>query len=89
MPRYFMQLRDGSEELLDPDGLEYADIDILQKNVLVAVRELISEDVKSGVVDLRFRIDAEDRDGSIVYSLAFTRALEIIPEDRPHGAQHG
>lgn len=46
MPRYFMQLRDGTEELLDPDGSNMQ-INILKKKVLVAVRELISEDVKS------------------------------------------
>lgn len=84
-----MQLRDGSEELLDPDGLEYADIDGLKKKVLVAVRELISEDVKSGVVDLRFRIDAENREGVVVYTLGFAKALDIIPEDRAHEGQHG
>jgi len=89
VPRFYMQLRDGSEELLDPDGLEYADIDGLKKKVLVAVRELISEDVKSGVVDLRFRIDAENREGVVVYTLGFAKALDIIPEDRAHEGQHG
>jgi hypothetical protein len=82
MPRYFMQLRDGTEELLDPDGIEYADLDELRKKVLLAVRYLIIGDVTSGVVDLRFRIDAEDRDGVIVYSLGFDQALRIIPTDK-------
>ena len=83
-----MQLRDGTGELLDPDGLEYADLDSLKKRVLLAVRELISDDVKSGLVDLRFRIDAEDRDGVIVYTLGFAQALDIIPEDRPYTEEH-
>jgi len=68
--------------LLDPDGIEYADIDVLKRKVLVAVRELISEDVKGGVIDLRFRIDAEDRDGMIVYTLDFADAVNIIPDDK-------
>ena len=42
MVRYFMQLRDGTGHLLDPEGIEYADIDVLKKKVLIAVRELIS-----------------------------------------------
>ncbi len=82
MARYYMQLRDGTDHLLDPDGIEYADIDVLKKKVLVAVRELISEDVKGGVIDLRFRIDAEDRDGMIVYTLDFADAVNIIPDDK-------
>jgi hypothetical protein len=80
--RYYLQLRDGTEQLLDPEGIEYADIDVLKKKVLVAVRELISEDVKGGVIDLRFRIDAEDRDGVIVYTLDFSDAVNIIPDER-------
>lgn len=89
MARYYMQLRDGTEEMLDPEGLEHADIDALKKEVLVAVRGLLSEDVKCGVIDLRFRIDAEDRDGMIVYTLGFAKALNIIPEDNPQGERHG
>ena len=83
MTRYYMQLRDGTDHLLDPEGLEYADIDDLKKKVLVAVRDLISGDVKGGVIDLRFRIDAEDRDGVIVYTLDFADAVHIIPDDKP------
>ena len=82
MVRYYMQLRDGTDHLLDPDGIEYADIDVLKRKVLVAVRELISEDVKGGVIDLRFRIDAEDRNGVIVYTLDFADAVNIIPDDK-------
>ncbi|WP_028969674.1 DUF6894 family protein [Sphingomonas sp. URHD0057] len=39
MVRYYMQLRDGTEHLLDPEGIEYADIDELKKKVLIAVRD--------------------------------------------------
>ena len=49
MVRYYMQLRDGTDHLLDPEGIEYADIDALKKKVLIAVRELISDDVKGGL----------------------------------------
>ena len=84
MPRYYMQLRDGTEQMLDPEGIEYADLDDLRKKVLIAVRDLISGDVTSGLVDLRFRIHAEDRDGLIVYTLGFDQALNIIPADKPH-----
>jgi|tagenome__1003787_1003787.scaffolds.fasta_scaffold20979805_3 hypothetical protein len=83
MPRYFMQLRDGTDHLLDPEGIEYADLDELRKKVLIAVRDLISGDAQSGEIDMRFRIDAEDRDGVIVYTLAFKEAVKIIPDDAP------
>ena len=82
MTRYFMQLRDGTDHLLDPEGIEYADLDDLRKQVLLAVRDLISGDVRNGVIDLRFRIDAEDRDGVSVYTLGFSEAVNIIPDDK-------
>jgi hypothetical protein len=66
----------------------HAHLDALKKNVLLAVRDLIREDVRSGVIDLRFRIDAEDRDGAIVYALGFAKALNIVPEDGPPGDEH-
>jgi hypothetical protein len=84
--RYYMQLRDGTDQLLDPEGLEYADLDDLRKKVMIAVRDLISGDVRSGVVDLRFRVDAEDRDGLIVYTLGFDQALQIIAANNPESA---
>jgi hypothetical protein len=75
-----MNLRDGTEELLDPDGVDYPSLDALRAAVLATVRDLMSGDLRGGVIDLRFRIDAEDEAGVIVYSLPFKHAVNIIPE---------
>jgi hypothetical protein len=75
-----MNLRDGTEELLDPEGVDYVSLDALRKAVLAAVRDLMCGDMIAGVLDLRFRIDAEDEDGAIVYTLPFKHAVNIIPE---------
>ena len=80
MTRYFMNLRDGTEELLDPEGCEYASLDALRGAVLNTVRDLMSGDVRRGLLDFRFRIDAEDADGVIVYTLPFVHAVSIIPD---------
>lgn len=80
MARYYMNLRDGTEELLDPEGLEFATLDDLRKAVLNTVRDLMSEDLRQGMIDFRFRIDAEDEKGVIVYTLPFKHAINIIPE---------
>ena len=80
MTKYFMNLRDGTEELLDPDGVEYESLDALRKAVLATVRDLMCGDMRNGMLDLRFRIDAEDADGVIIYTLPFKHAVNIIPE---------
>jgi len=78
--RYFMHLRDGTEQILDPEGLEFPTIEALRKAVLVSARDLMTGDVREGVIDLRFRIDVEDEAGEIIYSLPFKHAVNIIPE---------
>ena len=80
MARYFMHLRDGTEQILDPEGLEFASVEALRKAVLVAARDLMTGDIREGVLDFRFRIDAEDEAGVIVYSLPFKHAINVIPE---------
>ena len=80
MARYYMHLRDGTEQILDPEGLEFASVEALRKAVLVAARDLMTGDIREGVIDLRFRIDVEDEGGEIVYTLPFKHAVNIIPE---------
>lgn len=80
MARYYMHLRDGTEQILDPEGLEYPSVEALRKAVLVAARDLMTGDIREGVLDFRFRIDAEDESGTIIYSLPFKHAINVIPE---------
>ena len=80
MTRYYMHLRDGTEQILDPEGLNYPNVEALRKAVLIAARDLMTGDIREGVLDFRFRIDAEDEGGVIIYSLPFKHAISIIPE---------
>lgn len=80
MTRYFMDLRNGAEELLDLEGQEFSSIKSLRDAVLFSARDLFSVDVKNGMVDLRCHIDAHDDSGLIVHTLAFKDAVEIISE---------
>jgi hypothetical protein len=80
-----MHLRDGTEQILDPEGLEFASVDAVRKATLVAARDLMTGDIREGVLDFRFRIDVEDEAGDIIYSLPFKHAINIIP-DLPEAA---
>jgi hypothetical protein len=80
MVRYFLHLRDGSDEIIDPDGMEFADIQALRDAVMKNARDTIAGDVQNGVIDLRYRIDAENEAGQVVYSLPFKHAVSVIPE---------
>ncbi len=80
MARYFMHLRDSIDELLDPEGQEFASMEALRTAVMFSARDIIAGDIRNGVIDFRYRIDVEDAGGTIVYSLGFRHAFNIIPE---------
>ena len=80
MTRYFLHLRDSTDEVLDPDGSEFEDMDAVRNAVMVNARDLIAGDVRNGLVDFRYRIDAENEAGQVVYSLPFKHAVNIVPE---------
>ena len=80
MSRYFLHLRDGTDELLDPEGSFFDDLEQLRTAVLAGARDVMANELKSaGTVDLRYRIDAEDENGNIVFSLPFADAAHIVP----------
>jgi hypothetical protein len=75
-----MHLRNGVDELLDSEGVELVDLEAVRQNVLTTARDILGGDLRGGVMDLRYRIDAENEGGAIVYTLPFKHAFSIIPE---------
>lgn len=78
MPLYFLHLRDGSDELLDPDGV-HMPADAVPGFALRAARDCMAGDVMNGRIELKYRIDVEDGDGRVVHSVAFADAIEVVP----------
>lgn len=77
MAKYFMHLRDGVDEVLDPDGI-HMPVEAIAGIALEAARDCMAGDVKSGSLDLRYRIDVHDEAGNLVHSVTFKDALDII-----------
>jgi hypothetical protein len=80
MPRYFMHLRNHIDEILDPEGVEMASLEAVKSAVLASARDVMVGDLKKGLLDLRYRIDAENMAGAIIFTLPFKHAVNIIPE---------
>jgi hypothetical protein len=79
MTRYFMHLRDGTEELLDPKGRDFSEPrSAAGRGALYSTRPADGRRAR-WLMELRFRIDAEDEDGAIIYTLPFKHAVNIIP----------
>ncbi len=73
MPRYFLHLRDGDDELLDPDGVHMPE-DAVPGVALRAARDCIAGDAMNGRIEFKYRIDVEDEQaGSCTAWLSPTR----------------
>jgi hypothetical protein len=80
MLRYFMHLRDSDSEVLDPDGCDFESLAELRIAVLNCARDCLMNDLRSGVLNLRYRIDAEDGGGALIHTLPFKDAFTLILE---------
>lgn len=78
MPKFYMQLRDDSDELLDDYGIELP-FEAVASATLHAARDCIAGEVPDGVVDLNCRIDVENDVGTVVHSLRFSDAVRFKP----------
>lgn len=78
MPHYYLHLRDGVDELLDPDGINMP-ADAVPGFALRAARDCIAGDVMNGRIEFKYRIDVEDENGNVVHSVPFAEAIEIVP----------
>ena len=75
MTRYYFHFRDGVDSALDPDGRECDDLQAVGRIAVKAARDIIASEVRTGAVDLRYRIDVEDGTGALVHTIDFEDAV--------------
>jgi hypothetical protein len=81
MPKYFFHLRDGQDDLLDPEGTVLLGIAEAQECALQHARSIIADDALGGVINLDQRIDVEDEKGTLLHSKPLVDAVSIkLPE---------
>ena len=78
MTRHFLHLKDSTDEVLDPDGVEMPAEAVLDA-ALKSARDCIAGDVKNGRIDLHYRIEVVSESGELVHTLPFSEAVEVIP----------
>jgi len=77
MPRYFFDLFNDIQAT-DPEGRELPDLAAAQANAVREVREMMSETVGEGRLDLRHYVQVRDEAGQTVAVVRFGDAVEII-----------
>ena len=77
MAKFFFHLRDHTDELLDPEGVDCPNANAVAIKAMDAARDIIAGDAKEFAIDMTYRIDVEDRSNRIVHSLEFEKAVSI------------
>ena len=83
MPRYHFNLRNRMGFLKDEEGREMPGIDAARAFALSAIRDIISEEVKAGLLDLRGRLEITDGSADILAVITFDEAFEIHLREGP------
>ncbi len=79
MPLYFFHLRNGADLMLDDEGRDLEGPAEVAAIALLEARSLMSQDVLNGEISLNQRLDVEDEQHNLVYSLSFDNAIAIVP----------
>jgi hypothetical protein len=77
MRTYFFHLRDGVDVLLDPEGRQLPSLEAVIAATLFEGRDVISNDARSGTINLNQQLEVEDDNGAIVHRLKLKDAVTI------------
>jgi hypothetical protein len=79
MPRYFFDLCNGHGLLTDGEGVEFADIEAMQREAMSSVRSLIASDVREGTsINLAHFLAVRDEAGLEIHRVPFRDALTVL-----------
>ena len=78
MPRYFFDLYNDFDTL-DEEGRDFADLSAMRENALREVREMMTESVRQGQLNLNHHIEVRDEAGKVIYVLTFDDAVNVTP----------
>jgi len=81
MPRYYFNVHNSIGLVEDEEGRDFADLGAARAAALKGAREVIAGDAAEGIVDLRGRLDVIDSAGTVVLTLRFTEAVEVLRPD--------
>ena len=77
MVRYFFHLREPGFYVRDEEGAELADLDAAHAHALENVRDIISMEVRRGVIPLSHVMEIADTAGNVVRTISYVEAVTI------------
>ena len=77
MARYFFHLREPGAYVPDEEGAEFADLEAAHAYALYNVRDIISMEVRGGVIPLSHVMEIANAAGTIVRTISYVEAVRL------------
>jgi hypothetical protein len=87
VPRYFFHICNGSGFIEDDEGQELDSDDVARNIAMASARDVMSNDIRDGQLDLASFIEVEDDEGKLLFTLTFVEAVNIKSERQASKAQ--
>ena len=81
MSHYRFHLYQRETVVLDPEGYDLTDITQARANAIAAARDLICGDARAGVIDMSGHIEIVDADGTLLDTVRFREAVQLIDDE--------
>lgn len=75
MPVFFLNIREGAELILDPDGSEHADLTAARGEAVRAARSLLGAAVLAGRLPLDHAIIVADAEGNELLVITYAESV--------------
>ena len=83
MPRYYLHICNGSGFTEDVEGHDYADADQAREAAIAGIRDLMSEELRRGEINIASFVEIEDENRELVRTVAFTEAVAVKSDPCP------
>jgi hypothetical protein len=81
MAHFYFDLHNDLD-VVDREGRELSGLEAARNNAVTEAREIMTENVENGRLDLNHYIEIRDESGAVVNRTSFGEAVEVIPERR-------
>lgn len=85
MPRWYFDLFQAGDLLLDPEGIEIVDLSEVRIRALAIAHDVIAADATSGALYLDTRLCIADEHRATVLEIGFADAVAVVPGAIPPG----
>ena len=84
MTKFYLNIQNGIGLVIDEEGRELDSLEAARAEAVGGIRAIISEEAKTGLLDLTGRIEVMDAEGHLLSVVGYADAMELrLSEKRP------